>query len=67
MAHKVMRIEDEKRERIIVAAMQEFVKGYRNASTDRIVQSADISKGLLFHYFGTKKKLFFFYSSMRLK
>lgn len=59
-AHKVMSVEDEKRQRIMVAAMQEFMKGYRNASTDRIVKSAGISKGLLFHYFGTKKELFFF-------
>ncbi len=59
-AHKVMSVEDEKRQRIIIAAMQEFIKGYRNASTDTIVKSAGISKGLLFHYFGTKKELFFF-------
>ncbi len=59
-AHKVMSVEDEKRQRIIAAAMQEFMKGYRNARTDSIVKSAGISKGLLFHYFGTKKELFFF-------
>jgi len=55
-----MTVEDEKRQRIIIAAMQEFMKGYRNANTDKIVKSAGISKGLLFHYFGTKKELFFF-------
>ncbi len=59
-SHKVMAVEDDKRQRIIVAAMQEFMKGYRNAKTDRIVKCAGISKGLLFHYFGTKKELFFF-------
>ncbi|MBW6464294.1 MAG: TetR/AcrR family transcriptional regulator [Firmicutes bacterium] len=59
-AHKVMTVENEKRQRIILAAMQEFMKGYRNASTDTIVKCAGISKGLLFHYFGTKKELFFF-------
>jgi len=59
-AHKVMRIKDEKRQRIIQAAMQEFIKGYRNARTDKIVECAGISKGLLFHYFGTKKELFIF-------
>ncbi len=58
--HKVMSVEDEKRQRIVVAAMQEFMRGYRNASTDKIVKHAGISKGLLFHYFGTKKELFFF-------
>ncbi len=55
-----MTVEDEKRQRIITAAMQEFMKGYRNARTDKIVKCAGISKGLLFHYFGTKKELFFF-------
>ncbi|HED24887.1 MAG TPA: TetR/AcrR family transcriptional regulator [Firmicutes bacterium] len=59
-AHKVMSVENEKRQRIITAAMQEFMKGYRNARTDTIVKSAGISKGLLFHYFDTKKELFFF-------
>jgi TetR/AcrR family transcriptional regulator len=59
-AHKVMTVEDEKRQRIILAAMQELVKGYRNARTDKIIEYAGISKGLLFHYFGTKKDLFFF-------
>jgi len=59
-AHKVMSVENEKRQRIISAAMHEFMKGYRNARTDTIVKSAGISKGLLFHYFDTKKELFFF-------
>ncbi|MFO8192869.1 MAG: TetR/AcrR family transcriptional regulator [Bacillota bacterium] len=59
-AHKVMSVENEKRQRIIAAAMQEFMKGYRNARTDTIVKLAGISKGLLFHYFDTKKELFFF-------
>ncbi len=59
-AHKVMTVEDEKRQRIILAAMQELMKGYRNARTDKIVECAGISKGLLFHYFGTKRDLFFF-------
>lgn len=30
------------------------MNGYRHASTDEIVQEAKISKGLLFHYFGSK-------------
>ena len=36
------------------------VKGYDNGSTQEIVHKAGISKGLLFHYFGTKKDLFLF-------
>jgi TetR/AcrR family transcriptional regulator len=43
------------------AAMKEFAqKGFKNASTDAIVQEAAISKGALFHYFNNKKDLFFF-------
>ena len=32
--------------------------GYRAASTNRIVQAAGVSKGLLFHHFGDKKGLY---------
>nr|WP_278184198.1 TetR/AcrR family transcriptional regulator [Clostridium kluyveri] len=43
------------------AALKEFAqKGYKNASTNQIVKDADISKGLLFHYFKNKKQLFLF-------
>ncbi len=39
--------------------MEEFtIGGYENASTNKIVEKAGISKGLLFHYFGNKKGLF---------
>ncbi len=58
--HKIMSLDEEKRNRILNAAMKEFSKGYQNASTDAIVREAGISKGLLFHYFGTKKELFLF-------
>jgi len=47
-----------KRERIINAAMDEFRYGYKKASTDAIVRKAGISKGLLFHYFDSKKNLY---------
>jgi AcrR family transcriptional regulator len=40
--------------------MREFSKGFKNASTDEIVKEAGISKGLLFHYFGSKEKLYEF-------
>jgi AcrR family transcriptional regulator len=59
-SHKIMSMEPEKRDRIINAAMREFSKGYKNASTDEIVKEAGISKGLLFHYFGSKEKLYEF-------
>lgn len=50
--------EDSKKENILNAALVEFSHGYEKASTDAIVKSAGVSKGLLFHYFGTKKDLF---------
>jgi len=57
---KFMALDEEKRERIINAAMHEFLGGYKKASTDVIVRGAGISKGLLFHYFGTKERLYNF-------
>jgi len=59
-AHKIMSMEPEKRDRILNAAMKEFNKGYKKASTDEIVHEAGISKGLLFHYFGCKESLYEF-------
>ena len=58
--HKIMAMETEKRDRIINAAMKEFSKGFKSACTDTIVREAGISKGLLFHYFGTKDGLYSF-------
>jgi len=55
-----MAMEPEKRDRVINAAMKEFAKGYKTACTDAIVREAGISKGLLFHYFGTKDGLYAF-------
>jgi TetR/AcrR family transcriptional regulator len=50
-----------KQERIINAAMQEFVKaGFEKASTNEIVKEAQISKGSLFNYFRNKKDLYIF-------
>lgn len=65
--HKIMSVDADKRTRILNAAMKEFVKGYKNASTDDIVREAGISKGLLFHYFGSKKDLFLFLHEYALK
>jgi len=58
--HKIMVMEEEKRQRVIKAALKEFTKGYALASTDEIVKEAGISKGLIFHYFGSKRGLFLF-------
>lgn len=61
MYAKFHALDDEKQQRIINAALAEFAaKGYRHASTDRIVERAEISKGALFHYFGSKEKLYLF-------
>jgi len=57
---KFYALEEEKQTRIINAAMSEFLHGFKEAKTDNIVREAGISKGLLFHYFGTKEQLFGF-------
>lgn len=54
-------LKEEKRNHIINAALTEFAeKGYDLASTNEMVKAAGISKGALFHYFASKKALFFF-------
>jgi AcrR family transcriptional regulator len=54
-------IPEEKRQRIIRSGMENFAKkGYKKATMDEIVADAGISKGLIFHYYGNKKKLFWF-------
>lgn len=52
-------IDPEKRKRILNAAIEEFASfPYEKASTNNIVKTAGISKGLLFHYFGSKQDLY---------
>jgi AcrR family transcriptional regulator len=52
-------LNEEKREKIINSAIDEFANlPYEKASTNNIVKNAGISKGLLFHYFGSKKVLY---------
>lgn len=61
MSDKLDALPEEKRKNILSAALTEFAEhGYLNASTNRIVKAAGISKGLLFHYFDSKKKLFLY-------
>jgi AcrR family transcriptional regulator len=58
---KFLKLEPEKQQRILNAAMKEFAqKGFKNTSTEVIVKEADISKGALFYYFKNKKGLFLF-------
>lgn len=61
MISKFLKLEPEKQDRILNAAINEFAqKGYKNASTNEIVKEAGISKGLIFHYFKNKKQLYLF-------
>lgn len=59
--HKIFTMEDTKRNNLLTVAMSKFAKnGYKKTATDEIISEAEISKGLLFHYFGTKKDLYIF-------
>jgi len=61
MFSKFLNLKPEKQERILQAAIKEFAdKGFEKSSTNQIVKVAGISKGILFHYFQNKKKLFLF-------
>lgn len=61
MFSKFLNLNPEKQQRIINAACKEFAqKGYDNASTNEMVKEAGISKGLLFHYFNSKKELYLY-------
>lgn len=58
---KFYSLDFEKQERIINAALKEFVRnGYGKASTNEIVKESEISKGSLFNYFNSKKELYLF-------
>ncbi len=60
MDTKFFNLEQEKQNRILNAALNEFARnGFKHASTNQMVQEAGISKGLLFHYFKNKKDLYF--------
>ncbi|MBA4495686.1 TetR/AcrR family transcriptional regulator [Paenactinomyces guangxiensis] len=59
MADPYQQIPEDKRDKVLQAAIKEFARcGYERASTNQIIQEANISKGLLFHYFKNKKNLF---------
>ncbi|SFP78541.1 transcriptional regulator, TetR family [Butyrivibrio proteoclasticus] len=61
MNEKFFELKKEKQDRMINAALLVFSSyGYYHASTDEIVKVAEISKGLLFHYFGSKIGLYSF-------
>lgn len=61
MNEKFFDLKREKQDRIINGALEVFAKSsYKHASTDRIIEIAEISKGLLFHYFGSKEGVYNF-------
>ena len=51
----------DKKEYILSTGIKEFSqKSYKDVSTDIITQKCHISKGILFHYFGSKKKYYLY-------
>ncbi len=61
MIEKLEKLEPEKQDGIRLAALQTFAdKGFKDASTNRIVEQAGISKGTLFYYFKNKKGLYYY-------
>lgn len=68
MDEKFFDLKKEKQDRILNAALKIFaIYGYSYGSTETIVKEAGISKGLLFHYFGTKQALYLFLYNYSLK
>ncbi|HHT93663.1 MAG TPA: TetR/AcrR family transcriptional regulator [Clostridia bacterium] len=58
---KFLKLNPEKKKRILEAAYNEFSRNtYDNASTNRIVKEAGIGKGMLFFYFNSKKDLYIY-------
>lgn len=59
---------EEKRNQILDAAFLCFGKnGYKKTSTADIAKAAGISKAMIFHYFGTKKAMFFYLLDVSMK
>lgn len=59
MNERFNRISEEKRNRILQAAVDAFAAyGYENANTNKIAEQAGISVGSLFQYFENKEDLF---------
>jgi TetR/AcrR family transcriptional regulator len=58
---KFLNLPVEKQNIIINAALKAFgTNGYKKTSTSDIAAAAGISKAMVFHYFGTKKALYFY-------
>ena len=58
---KFEKLPADKQEMILAVGIKEFShKGYNDVKTDTITQKCGISKGRLFHYFGTKKAFYIY-------
>lgn len=58
---KFLNLPEEKRKRIVDAALKSFGEnGFKKTSVSDIAKAADISKAMVFHYFGTKKDLYLY-------
>lgn len=62
MAREVFeKLAEVKKNAILKSGMSEFSrKSYSEASTDTITRNCGISKGILFHYFGSKKEFYLY-------
>ncbi len=68
MNEKFYHLKKEKQDLMINGAMEVFAKnGYQRASTDEMVKSTGVSKGLWFHYFDNKLGLYSFVVSYGVK
>ena len=55
------KLPEEKKALILSTGIREFSrKSYKDVSTDSITRSCQISKGILFHYFGSKKEYYLY-------
>jgi AcrR family transcriptional regulator len=61
MEDRLKAMDPQKKERLLQSAYQEFGENrFDKASTNVIVRNAQISKGLLYYYFGSKKELYLY-------
>ena len=62
------KLSPDKQDLILQCGISEFSKKpYRDANTDEITKSAGISKGILYHYFGTKKSFYLYCLDVSLR
>ncbi len=58
----------DKKNLIISVGIKEFsLKSYKDVSTDSITEKCKISKGILFHYFGSKKEYYLYCLNIALE